>query len=205
MLQIFGQCPNMSKSSQSVRSALKNLHSSDLTIYAGDGMPDTAALAPSSLNPRAAFPTSSWTRFALEFGMMVGCLVDWRAILLRFGHAMLHEGHAWNSIPIFNIFHVNPGLFRGSACVPDCKPSASIAWLQHYSNRDVESTSSRLTLGSILALLALPWRHLPFCRQQGLQPDSQNTTSPHWQTSKKYVMLRNFSEPSGNDNWPIPL
>lgn len=71
MLQIFGQCPNMSKSSQSVRSALKNLHSSDLTIYAGDGMPDTAALAPSSLNPRAAFPTSSWTRFALEFGMMV--------------------------------------------------------------------------------------------------------------------------------------
>lgn len=75
---------------------------------------------------------------------------------------MLHEGHAWNSIPIFNMFHVNPGLFRGSACVPDCKPSAiwqQYAWLQHYSNRDfievllhVESTTVGSTHGSILCL-----------------------------------------------------
>ena len=123
MLQIFGQCPNMSKSSQSVRSALKNLHSSDLTIYAGDGNARHCCTGSILTESTRSFSNLKLDEICLGI-WNDGCLVDWRAILLRFGHAMLHEGHAWNSIPIFNIFHVNPGLFRGK-----CLRS----WLQAFS------------------------------------------------------------------------
>ena len=140
------------------------------------------------------------------------CLVNWRAILLRFGHAMLHEGHAWNSIPISNMFHVNPGLFRGSACVPDCKPSAiwqQHAWLQHYSIT-ATGTSLKFSFMSNLqqsarpmarsfALLALPWRNLPFCRQQELQPDSHaehhvTTLTKHLKNMLSCATSRNLQE-----------
>ena len=204
----------MSMSGEPIR-ALKNLHSSDLTIYAVPWRDARHCFSGSILT----VPTRSFSnlkldvwRFALEWCWNDAFQVGWWSI----PHPFWPCDVSWGPWVEFDddMFHVNPGLFRGSACFPDCKPSA--IWEQYdYSITvtgtslkfflHVESTSSQLTLGSILALLALPWRKVPLCRQLWLQPDSHAEHHVTTRTRIWKTYLRNFSEPWGNNNWPIPL